>query len=80
MADPTDILTTIDLLADLAADVQATRGWVARIHAGHELGERERAAVARHLSGVRDGAAAALHGARLLGLAPEDSAKPAGES
>src|SRR5688572_118840 len=28
--DTTAILTTIDLLADLAADVQAVRGWLAR--------------------------------------------------
>jgi hypothetical protein len=68
MPDTVIITTTIDLLADLSADVTAVRGWLARLHAGHDLTDRERAAIARHLSGVRDGAASALHGARLMGL------------
>jgi len=77
MSDPAVLATTIDLLADLAADVQAVRGWLARLQSGYELTDRERAAVARHLSGVRDSAAAALHGARLLGLAPEEGPQEA---
>ena len=81
MPDTTAVLTTIDLLADLAVDVQATRGWLARLSAGHELSDREREAVARHLARVRDNAAAALHGARLLGLvAAEDSQGAVGDS
>ena len=81
MPDTTIILTTIDLLADLAADVQAVRGWMARVQIGHQLDDRERAAIARHLSGVRDNAAAALHGARLLGFVPaEDSQESVGDS
>ena len=32
----TAIITTIDLLADLAADVQAVRGWMARVQIGHQ--------------------------------------------
>jgi hypothetical protein len=74
MTDTTTVRTTIDLAADLAAEVQAVRGWLARLHAGYELTQRERDAVARHLAGVRDNSAGVLHGARLLGLAPaEDS-------
>jgi hypothetical protein len=81
MPDTVDILTTIDLLADLAADVQAVRGWMARLQGGYELSDRERAAVARHLSRLRDNSAGALHGARLLGLAPaEDTQGAMGDS
>jgi hypothetical protein len=77
----TAIITTIDLLADLAADVQAVRGWLARLHAGHDLSDRERAAVARHFARLRDNSAAVLFGARQLGLAPEDdSPGAAGDS
>jgi hypothetical protein len=72
MPDTTTVLTTIDLAADLAADVQAVRGWLARLNAGHELTDRERDAVARHLAGVRDNAAAVLHGAQLIGLSPAE--------
>ena len=71
MSDIT-ILTTIDLAADLSANVQAVRGWLARVHAGYELTDRERTAVARHLARLRDNSAAVLFGARQLGLAPED--------
>jgi len=80
MPDTIDILTTIDVLADLAADVQATRGWLARLHAGHELSDRERAAVARHFARLRDNSAAALFGARQLGLDPDDSQGAVGDS
>jgi hypothetical protein len=34
MPDHAAILTTIDLVADLAAEVQAVRGWLARLHVG----------------------------------------------
>jgi hypothetical protein len=68
------ILTTIDLAADLAADTQSVRSWLARVHLGHQLTDRERAAIARHLAGVRDNSAAVLHGARLLGLGPLEAA------
>jgi hypothetical protein len=45
------------------------------------LTQRERDAVARHLAGVRDNAAAVIHGARLLGLAPaEGPQEVAGDS
>ena len=80
MTDPTTVLVTIDLLADLSADVTAVRGWLARVHAGYELSDRERAAIARHLDGMRTNSAAALHGAKLLGLAPADSQGLAGDS
>ena len=80
MPDTTIILTTIDLLADLAADVQAVRGWLARLQGGHDLSDRERAAVARHLARLRDNSAAALFGARQLGLGPDDSPGVAGDS
>ena len=73
----TEILTVIDCLADLAADVAATRGWLARVQCGYEIGPRERAAISRHIISLRDNAAAAVHGARLLGLAPPlDSREP----
>jgi hypothetical protein len=80
MPDTTTILTTIDLAADLAADVTAVRGWLARLSAGHELSDRERAAVARHLARLRDNSVAVLHGARLLGLGLEDSPGAVGDS
>ena len=80
MPDPIDILTTIDVLADLAADVQATRGWIARVQLGHQLDDRERAAVSRHFARLRDNSAAALFGVRQLGLGPDDSQGVAGDS
>ena len=80
MPDPIDILTTIDVLADLAADVQAARGWIARVQIGHQLDDRERAAVARHFARLRDNSAAALFGARQLGLGPDDSQGAVGDS
>ena len=73
----TEILTTIDILADLAADVQAVRGWMARLQGGYELSDRERAAVARHLARLRDNSAAALFGACQLGLVAEDDSQGA---
>ena len=80
MSNIDDILTTIDLLADLSADVTALRGWLARVHSGYEIGDRERAAVARHFARLRDNSAAALFGARQLGLGPDDSPGVAGDS
>jgi hypothetical protein len=80
MPDST-ILTIIDLAADLSADVQAVRGWLARAYAGYELGDRERAAIIRHLSAMRAGTDAVLLGVELLGLGPaDDSPGGAGES
>ena len=73
----TEILTTIDILADLAADVQAVRGWLARIQLGQQLDDRERAAVARHLASVRDNTAAVLLGARLIGIKPAEALQDA---
>jgi hypothetical protein len=52
----------------------------ARLQAGYKLSDRERDAVARHLARLRDNSAAALHGARLLGLGPDDSQGAVGDS
>lgn len=69
MPDP-EILETIDALADLSSDAAALRCWLARLHAGYQLTDRDRAAVARHIAGVRDHADAVLAGASLLGIGP----------
>jgi hypothetical protein len=65
-------LATIDALADLSASVSAARGWLSRVHPGHELTERERTVVTRHLAEIRDGSAAVLRGAHALGLGPAE--------
>lgn len=77
MTDSAEILVTIDILADLSADVTALRSWLARVHAGYQLSPRERAAIARHLTAMREGTAAVMHGARLIGLHPEDDSQAA---